>query len=594
MGLTSALYTTLTGLNANQQRLDVIGNNIANVNTNGYKSTSIDFQTMFSQTLSSGSPPSANNGGTNPVQIGLGTQTGATTRNFTDGSRNSTGVNTNLAIQGNGFFVLQGNQQTFTRDGSFTLNAQNQLVSSNGDFVQGYGVDANYNVVPGPLSNITIPLGTLTVAEATTEVTINGSLNATGALPTTLSNISMQNPLFLAGAGSTPSATAPAATDLLTNIVDITNVPIFLAGDTLNVGGTRGSASDAVTISPKSMTITSTTTMQDYLDFISGTLGIDTAAGANGTLADGGAQLTTVSPATAVFPANSRQMVIIGNVGKSNNLTIGSADITIARASGSTPMRFGFDINATADGESTATSMTIYDSLGSPVDVNVNLSMVSRDSTGTDWQYIVTSPDSTTGQATGGVGTNTFISSGSMHFDNNGKLVGGVPSPTITIDRSNTGASPLLQFGMGFTAIKSLSGGDSGASGVYVSTVNGSEKGTLTNFTIAENGTIIGSFDKGAQRNLGQVVLATFANNQGLLDNGNNTFVPGASSGLANISTPGQLAAGTIVNNSLELSNVDLSKEFVNLISASTGFSASSRVITTSNQLLQELLQSAR
>jgi flagellar hook protein FlgE len=287
-------------------------------------------------------------------------------------------------------------------------------------------------------------------------------------------------------------------------------------------------------------------------------------------------------------------MSIIGNIGKANILEVGAADITIKRASGALAPTFGFSTVSTADGESASTSQVIYDSLGAKVNVNINTTLVSKDSTGTSWQYIITSPDSTTGQATGGVGTNTFISAGVLKFDNNGKLIG-TPNPTVSIDRSNTGAAPLLQFSMGFSEMNALAANTApGESNINVSFVNGSEKGTLKDYSISSDGTIIGSFDKGQQRTLGQIVLATFRNTQGLLEHGNNTFVPGASSGLATITAPGNLSAGTIVNSSIELSNVDLSQEFINLISASTSFSASSRVITTSNQLLQELLQSAR
>jgi flagellar hook protein FlgE len=126
------------------------------------------------------------------------------------------------------------------------------------------------------------------------------------------------------------------------------------------------------------------------------------------------------------------------------------------------------------------------------------------------------------------------------------------------------------------------------------STNDGSQPGTLTTFSIGTNGIISGTFSNGQSRTLGQIALATFRNNEGLVDAGNNTYTEGPNSGNAIITTPQQLSAGSVVAGALELSNVDLSSEFVELISASTGFSASSRVITTSDQLLQELLQAGR
>ncbi len=129
MGITSALTTSLSGLDSNQSQLDVIGNNIANVNTVGFKASRLDFKTQFSQSFSFGSAPDGDSGGTNPLQIGLGVQEGDISRNFSDGSTNVTGVQSNLAIQGDGFFVVKdASEQAYTRDGSFKLNSSNQLV----------------------------------------------------------------------------------------------------------------------------------------------------------------------------------------------------------------------------------------------------------------------------------------------------------------------------------------------------------------------------------------------------------------------------------------------------------------------------------
>src|SRR5580700_6558687 len=139
MALTSTLFTGLSGLDANQQWMNVIGNNIANVNTVAYKSSSMQFTPQFYVTQQAGSAPNGDFGGTNPSQIGLGTQIGAITTDFTAGAIDSTGVNSNLAIDGSGFFVLNSAAgQQFTRDGDFSLNSNNQLVTSSGAFVQGY------------------------------------------------------------------------------------------------------------------------------------------------------------------------------------------------------------------------------------------------------------------------------------------------------------------------------------------------------------------------------------------------------------------------------------------------------------------------
>src|SRR5207248_10081640 len=201
MALTSALFTGLSGLNVNQTKLQVVGNNIANVNTVAFKSSRAIFKPQFYVTDNGGSPPNSDFGGTNPDQRGLGAQIAAIQKNFTPGAIETTGKNTDMAIEGDGFFVLQGTEQHYTRDGSFTLNSANQVVVTNGDFVQGYGVDASYNVIPGALQNITIPLGSLTQAKATANAFCKGNLNASGPVATGASIINSQA-LQLVGGGN--------------------------------------------------------------------------------------------------------------------------------------------------------------------------------------------------------------------------------------------------------------------------------------------------------------------------------------------------------------------------------------------------------
>jgi len=186
MGLTSALFTGLSGLNSSQFRLDVIGDNIANINTTGFKGSRTLFQSQFSRTLSAGTKPGNGQGGTNPVQIGLGSTIGTIQRSFTPGSVETTGVPSDMSIEGDGFFVLRTpeNEQVYTRDGAFTLSADNRLITQDGFFVQGYSVDSDFNLLPGKLTDISIPLGSLTTARATDTAQMDGTLNASGAVPT--------------------------------------------------------------------------------------------------------------------------------------------------------------------------------------------------------------------------------------------------------------------------------------------------------------------------------------------------------------------------------------------------------------------------
>src|SRR5688572_12955938 len=152
MASTTALYTGLSGLLVNARKLDVIGNNIANANTTAFKSNRMMFATQFSRTYNPGSAPSGDDGGTNPTQVGLGVTIAGTQRDFNSGSVSATGDPRDLAIDGKGFFVINRNgQQLYTRAGSFRQDSGNNLVTIDGHKVQGFGVDAGYNIVPGAL-----------------------------------------------------------------------------------------------------------------------------------------------------------------------------------------------------------------------------------------------------------------------------------------------------------------------------------------------------------------------------------------------------------------------------------------------------------
>lgn len=183
MGLASALTTALTGLSAAETQIDVAGNNLANSQTVGFKASDTVFVTQFLQTQSLGGGPSDTDGGTNPRQTGLGVRVGEITPDFTQGTIEVSSSPSDLAIQGDGFFIVQGSQgeSLYTRNGIFKTNANNQLVTSTGNLVLGLGIDNNYNVETSQgLVPLSIPLGTKTVAKSTSVVTLQGTLTPTG------------------------------------------------------------------------------------------------------------------------------------------------------------------------------------------------------------------------------------------------------------------------------------------------------------------------------------------------------------------------------------------------------------------------------
>src|SRR5579864_9303907 len=267
MGLTSALNTSVNGLSLNETAIAVIGNNIANAGTNGFKSSNTLFATQLAQTLSVGSAPTNSNGGTNPEQIGLGASIATIATDFTQGSITNTSSPSDMAIQGDGFFILNSpTGNVYTRDGSFTLNANSQLVSTQGFAVQGFGVDSNFNLITTQLQSLSIPLGKLNVAQQTSKVGINGALLPTGQVATQGSHI-LTDTLGDAGNGNAP---AVAAT-LLTNLQDPPGTSLAIkVGDVLQFTPTIGGRS----LHPQSLTVTAASTLGDLTTMMNDTLGI--------------------------------------------------------------------------------------------------------------------------------------------------------------------------------------------------------------------------------------------------------------------------------------------------------------------------------
>lgn len=583
MASTSSLFIGLTGLNANARAIDVIGNNIANVNTTGFKSVRLNFSNQLSQTLREGSPPDGDVGGTNPTQIGQGVGIAGTTRNFLPGARTATGDSRDLAIEGAGLFAVQRNESTFyTRVGSFRADSENFLTTIDGDRVLGYPIDQNFQIQPGEIQPISIPIGTLTVAEATTQVNLAGNLNADGVAASRGSTFSLTGATGL-GFGLIPTATVlPTApnvlevTSLMSEIQDPQNstASLFEVGQSIQLtGAERGTR----TLPDATLAITATTTVQDYIDFINGAFELDPTAPAN---PDGSTQGLSLDPATGQF-------ALVGLPGTANDISLDAQDIRVLDSAGIFVRQpFVPTRTASADGESIRTSFLAYDSLGTPLSVDMTFVLQSKDATGTTWSYRSESPDDTLGSRVGGEGT--------VRFDTLGRIIG-PENVSVTIDRAGTGAATPLVVEVNFNRdgdeITALTDTESN---IFATFQNGAPIGTLASYSVAPDGRIVGSFTNQLIRDLGQVTIATFTVPEGLVEVSDNLYRPGPNSGDAVITEPGRLGTGRLVAGALELSNVELGEEFIGLILASTGYSASSRVIRTSDDLIQELLTLGR
>ena len=587
MASTVAMFTGLSGLAANARNLDVIGNNIANVNTIAFKSNRMIFAPTFSRNFSLGTAPSDNTGGTNPGQIGLGVSIAGTQRNFTNGSISATGVPTDVAIEGDGFLIVEkAGERFYTRAGALQRNQANDLVTISGAKVMGFAVDEQFKIIAGNLVELNIPVGTLTLAEATRSVSFNGNVNASGVVATTGSI--HETAAFFSDA---------ALTIPMDGTEDLTAVDLYIddgAGGSflafeggeqaiVTVSGIEKGGKDLGSHTFGFMTSAQAaaagvdefgTTMNDYLAFLDKVLGLDASTIGGETLGGG----ITINAAG--------QIIITGNEGTVQDLDIDNADmsVTYAGTPAGSPLDQPFIMtkSGSADGESVRTSFIVYDSLGTGLTVDLTFVLQSTTpNAGSTWEFVAESSDNDSLDRVVGLGV--------VQFDANGRFVSAT-NQSFSMVRTNGAASPLtvsMSFDDGTDAITALTDNTSVLAAVFQ---DGSPIGTLSGFSIGEDGIISGSFTNGLTRNIGQLALAKFSNPEGLVDAGSNLFRAGPNSGTALITSPLEFGTGRLIGGALELSNVDLSQEFINLILASTGYSAASRIITTTNDLFAQLL----
>src|SRR6478672_11813442 len=180
-----SLFSAVSGLRSHQTMMDVVGNNIANVNTAGFKSSQAVFQDTLSQMLSGASAPAGAAGGTNPAQVGLGTRIGAISTNFTQGASQLTGRSTDVAIQGDGFFVVKRGAETlYSRAGSFSFDSVGNLTNPDGGVVQGWMANGGVINTNAPTTGLKLPIGQTLPPTQTANVDLGGNLPADAAVNT--------------------------------------------------------------------------------------------------------------------------------------------------------------------------------------------------------------------------------------------------------------------------------------------------------------------------------------------------------------------------------------------------------------------------
>ena len=505
-----AFSVALSGLNASSQALSVISNNLANMNTVGFKSADANFQDLFYQQVGT-------SGNNNPEQIGEGVQVGSVDSQFTQGSINSTGVPTDVAIQGQGFFVVnQNGTQEFTRAGNFSIGANGDLMTAAGGKVMGYGavngvVNANSTIAP-----LVIPAGLVIPPKASTQFSVAMTLDSDGGLAT--SAASQQT-----GTGIAPATVLKTGSTL--NFTDGTNNFTFtsVAGNTLNT-----------------------------------------------VLAD----INANPNFTAALSGNS--LVITAKNGQAINF---SANTLTDAAAGTEAETFASSGTAVQAG-SFSTPVTVYDALGATHVLTANFTKTAANT----WNYTLTMPAADLGQ-TGGPVT---VNSGTLTFNGNGQLVTPAANVPVTVTGLADGASSLsltwnLFNANGAPNISQVSG----ASAASSTQTDGYSSGALQTISVGSDGTIDGVFSNGQTLAVGQIAMASFANLQGLMNNGSNNFVATLASGQPTIGAPKTGGLGSITGSALEQSNVDIATEFSNLIIAQRDYQANAQTVTTLDQVSQ-------
>jgi flagellar hook protein FlgE len=550
----SGIFAAVSGLRNHQYMLDIIGNNIANVNTVGFKFGRATFRELMAQTLFGASRPTQNaRGGINPKQVGLGVTVGSIDNDFGQGSLEATGIFSDLAIQGDGFFILSdGVREYYTRSGAFSLDGNGALVDpGSGLIVQGWLAD-DYGEIPSDavIGNLVIP-NVSSPPQATSSVSLFGNLDADSEA---LANILKTSTAFIDDTTSGPADGTTELNDLQQTTSDLDDGDIILIsgtdsdGTTISVNFTYGAANDG-------------TTLQDLIDVINGAY-----AGSTATI-DSDGYLVLTDDAT-------------GESSTSINLTFTD------QGSASSISLPGF--TTFVEGRETidrVISATIFDSLGEQHTVSLTFT-----ETATPGQWAWTAD--TAGEETilsGGSGTVTFNDDGSLGafvFD------GGVT--TLKLDPQNGAPLVELTFDVGSP------GEFDGLTQYFSATTaagrndNGYGSGNLESISFDQYGTIVAAFSNGVIRNLGKIAMATFDNPNGLTKLGGSYYGESANSGQPVKGAAGEVVQATIAAGFLEMSNVDLSQEFVKMIVAQRGFQANSRTITANDELTRELINLIR
>ncbi len=531
----SSLASGISGLKTSQIALNIIGDNLANLNTSGFKSSRVNFSDELSQILRPAQAPvSGGIGGKNPLQIGTGVRVASIDVNYSQGGLDPTGRPFDLAIQGEGFFVVtDGTQDFYTRVGTFNLDLNNDLVDSSTGLK-----------VRGANATINIPVNTVVPPNATTIVDLIGNLDSAASTGAINQVVTTTSPFTIG---------APAVATNPLNNLDQNTVP-YVIGDTINVAGvetngtnvsatfTYGAANDG-------------TTLGDLMNFISASYGT----------------------ATATIDASGNIVLTADAPGTSNHI------VTLADGTGAGATTFpSFSITTTGSGTTYVTTIPVFDAQGKSYPVTLTFNKTAANT----WAVAATMKPVDGSVASFGMTA--------INFNNDGSFASITGTTDLTITLPAGIGTQVVNFNLGLAnAFTGLTQVNATSSAAAVSQ-DGFGAGFYLSSSVNADGTIDALFTNGQTQTLDQLQLATFANPGGLEKQGRNLLVPSVASGQAVLRLAGSGSTGTITSGSLESSNVDIAEEFTKLIISQRAFQANARTITTTDEVLQELVNIVR
>jgi flagellar hook protein FlgE len=620
-----AMFSGVSGLLAHSTWLDVIGNNVSNTNTVAYKASRVMFADQISQTLKGATPDTGSYGGVNAVQVGLGTRVASIQTLFTQGVIQSTGNSTDIAISGSGFLMSKvGSQTLLTRAGNLTLDGEGNLVDQNGGLIQGWNATTTYGrhlIDSNPLNvtDASLKLDTTTQIQtvhitrdmvippkATSVLQLSGNLDS---FQQANKDGGILNVIDLAGNAQLPWAMNPNLNGMTVDnalLVTTAGSSIHQIDNLQDPAMTTNPAEDAVLLR---LGLKTTQTLQVTVPALFGGVSLATAQGN----ASNAWQQSPPLP-----PAHSINQVVYDSLGNERNITIQFYQCndlgTAVPPVNTSPMNqvmyawYAFDTTGGAAVSNTTlvAGTGIYEGdLGTGVAYNRGIAG------STYWgDFIWFNTDGSLGN-TGGQGTPAGGAAQTRpHIylppiqETDTGVVPASPIPSIGAEIADI----VLDFGTcGILGVGKRDGLYSDAEGSYeivngVNTYipdstaygkyqNGYTDGLLSSLTFDTEGKILGTFTNQQTIAIGQIAVAMPNNPEGLAKVGANYYNQTANSGPLYIGKFGTDGTGTIVGNSLESSNVDLTVELSNMIIAQRGFEVNARVIAVTNSTMQTTVQ---